>query len=94
MHDIDVDGYDPVSYGWKGQVDPGHLRLEILSCDGGEIARFDHYHYRAENILRNDRSVYCSKSSKCNLLFRHQAETIFHLDSLVIKAPESGFTAP
>jgi hypothetical protein len=86
------DGYDPVRYGWNGQVDPGHLRLEIVSCDGGQYDQ--QLKYRAENVLRNDKSVYCSNSSTCNFLFRHQAETSFNLDALVIKGPESGYTSP
>jgi hypothetical protein len=86
------DGYDPVRYGWNGQVDPGHLRLEIVSCDGGQYDQT--LKFRAENVLRNDKSVYCSNSSTCSFLFRHQAETSFNLDALVIKGPESGYTSP
>jgi hypothetical protein len=99
IHDADVSAYDPVIYGWNGQVDPGNLRLEIFSCDGGEHIRtqltsYRPMEYRVENVLKNDKSVYCSESHKCNILFRHQAESLFHLESLVIKAPEHGFTAP
>src|SRR6201996_1785790 len=98
-HDADMFAYDPVIYGWNGQVDPGNLRLEIVSCDGGEHIRpqpppYRPMEYRVENVLKNDKTVYCSESHKCNILFRHQAESLFHLESLVIKAPELGFTAP
>jgi hypothetical protein len=90
-HDPETSTYDPVIYGWNGQVESGLLRLEIASCDGGEYKQNT---YSAENVLRDDKTVYCSHKSKCNLLFRHQAESIFHLESLVIQAPETGFTAP
>jgi len=50
--------------------------------------------YRPENILKNDQSVYCTKSANCNILLRHRGDTTFSLERLVIKAPERGFTAP
>ena len=88
--------YAPIKYGWEGQVDSGPLRLYINHCDGGVLnARSAGYvNYSAENVLRNDLSVYCSKSSKCNLLFGHHADTIFHLDKLIVQAPTMGYTAP
>ena len=84
------------SYGHRGQVVPGPLKMEIASCDGGlhaEAARLGR-EYNRENVLINDKSVYCTDSSKCNLMLRHMGETAFCLKKLVIKAPESGFTAP
>jgi hypothetical protein len=93
-HDGDLPSNAPIKYGWEGQVDPGDLKLEIVSCDGGDYGPPEHTGFRAENVLRNDFSVYCSRSAMCNILFRHQGETIFHLDTFVVKAPESGFTAP
>ncbi len=84
------------SYGYRGQVVSGPLKMEIASCDGGlhaEAARLGR-EYSRENVLRNDKSVYCTDSSKCNLILRHMGETTFCLKKLVIKAPESGFTAP
>jgi hypothetical protein len=97
-HDVHV-GFQSISYGHYGQVVPGQLKMEIVSCDGGEYSARDpiaihRENYRAENVLRDDRSVYCTKSSRCNLMLRHQGETLFHLESLVIKAPETGYTAP
>jgi len=68
--------------------------MEIVSCDGGEFSDSYSAMYRAENVLRDDKSVYCTKSSRCNLLLRHQGETTFCLQKIVIKAPERGFTAP
>lgn len=83
------------SYGYRGQVVPGALRMEIVSCDGGLHAESRHgRQYWPENVLRNDKSVYCTDSSKCNIIMRHQGETTFCLKKLVIKAPERGFTAP
>ncbi|KAF6241619.1 hypothetical protein HO173_000330 [Letharia columbiana] len=84
------------SYGYRGQVVPGPLKMEIVSCDGGlhtEAARHGR-EYWPENVLRNDKSVYCTDNNKCNLILRHMGETTFCLKKLVIKAPERGFTAP
>jgi hypothetical protein len=67
--------------------------MEIVSCDGG-IFQGNDTSYSAENVLRNDNSVYCTKSNRCNLVIRHQGGTVFSLKELVIKAPHSGFTAP
>lgn len=74
--------------------------MEIVRCDGGEwdpardaIAMSRETH-RAENVLKDDKSVYCTRNPECNLLLRHRDESIFHLDSLTIRAPETGYTAP
>ncbi len=84
------------SYGYHGQVVPGKLKMEIFSCDGGlyidpACLGAD---YCSENVLRNDKSVYCTDSNNCNIIMSHQGKTTFCLDKLVIKAPERGFTAP
>lgn len=84
------------SYGYRGQVVSGPLKMEIVFCDGGlhtEAARHGR-EYWLENVLRNDKSVYCTDNNKCNLILRHLGETAFCLKKLVIKAPERGFTAP
>ncbi len=84
------------SYGHRGQVVSGPLKMEIVYCDGGlhtEAARHGR-EYWPENVLRNDQSVYCTDNNKCNLVLRHMGETTFCLKKLVIKAPETGFTAP
>ncbi|KAF2756057.1 hypothetical protein EJ05DRAFT_88148 [Pseudovirgaria hyperparasitica] len=88
--------FNGFSYGHFGQVVPGRLRMEIVSCDGGEYADADSRSvlYRPENILRNDRSVYCTKSSECNILLQHQGGTTFCVEQIVIRAPRKGFTAP
>lgn len=86
-------GFSGFSYGRYGQVEPGKLKMEIVSCDGGIFQ--DHSgNYAAENVLRNDASVYCTKSPRCNLVLRHQGSTVFCLKELIIKAPHSGYTAP
>ncbi|KAL8706656.1 MAG: hypothetical protein Q9201_000290 [Fulgogasparrea decipioides] len=81
------------NYGYRGQVVPGPLRMEIAFCDGGlhECGEID---YSPENVLRNDLSVYCTRSRKCNMILRHEGGTPFCLQKLVVKAPETGFTAP
>lgn len=84
------------SYGYHGQVVPGKLKMEIFSCDGGlhTDAAPHGTEYCSENVLRNDKSVYCTHSKNCNIVMCHQGKTAFCLDKLVIKAPERGFTAP
>ncbi|KAL8914074.1 MAG: hypothetical protein Q9171_001189 [Xanthocarpia ochracea] len=81
------------NYGYRGQVAPGRLRMEIVFCDGG-LHESGNEKYCPENILRNDLSVYCSLASKCDLVLRHQGGAPFCLQKLLIKAPENGFTAP
>ena len=84
------------SYGFRGQVVPGPLKMEIVSCDGGIHcdAAMHATEYQPENVLRNDKSVYCTDKSECNLILQHMGQTPFCLKKLVIKAPERGFTAP
>ncbi|KOS19063.1 hypothetical protein ESCO_001347 [Escovopsis weberi] len=72
-------------YGRYGQVEAGQLRMEIVSCDGGIF--LNEALYAAENILRNDCSVYCTKGNRCNVVLRHQGGTVFTLQELIIKAP-------
>lgn len=91
--DSERPGFSGFSYGKYGQNEPGQLKMEIVSCDGG-IFEEHHGNYAAENLLENDATVYCTKSNRCNLVLRHQGGTIFCLKELVIKAPHSGYTAP
>lgn len=87
--------FKAINYGYRGQVVSGALKMEIVSCDGGLHADSRHgREYWPENVLRNDKSVYCTDSSKCNIIMRHQGGTTFCLKKLVIKAPDRGFTAP
>lgn len=87
--------YDGFKYGYKGQVVPGRLRMDIVTCDGGEYEKYNSERlYKVQNVLDNDKSVYCSESSRCNLLLKHMGETPFCLDKVVIRAPDRGFTAP
>lgn len=82
-------------YGYKGQMVPGRLRMELVSCDGGQIKRDNPMRiYDVENVLKNDKSVYCSESSTCNLLLRHVGHAPFALEKIVIRAPDRGFTSP
>lgn len=88
--------YDGFKYGHKGQVVPGRLKMEILSCDGGEYYDKDHPIglHNVQNVLKNDNSVYCSESSRCNLLLKHIGDAPFAMEKVVIRAPDRGFTAP
>lgn len=88
-------------YGYKGQVVPGKLRMQLVSCDGGimedtssSLLGDRKSLYCAANILEDDQTVYCTSSPRCNIVLRHDGETTFTLERLVIKAPKSGFTDP
>lgn len=79
-------------YGRFGQIEPGQLKMEIDSCDGGVYA--DDASNPPENILMNNDSVYCSKKDSCNIVLRHQGATVFTLTELVIRAPGPKFSRP
>ncbi|KAL2406945.1 hypothetical protein ABEF95_015498 [Exophiala dermatitidis] len=83
------------SYGHKGQVVPGQLRLDIVSCDGGEYSD-PHIPINSypQNVLLDDTSVYCTKSNRCNLLLKHVGGMPFTLTQIVVKAPRAGYDAP
>ncbi|KAI9859355.1 MAG: hypothetical protein M1813_006692 [Trichoglossum hirsutum] len=59
---LDVDscgaGLSGFSYGRYGQVEPGELNMQILSCDGGNFTEDG----GAENVLRKDSIVYCTET--------------------------------
>lgn len=84
--------YKNILYGKYGQVEPGPLLLEIVSCDGGLFR--DGRAYVAENILKDDASVYCTRTNRCNIILRHHGGTVFSLKELVIKAPGSHYSQP
>lgn len=79
-------------YGTYGQIEPGQLTMEIVSCDGGLWP--DEHSYAPENILKSDTSVYCTKGNRCNIVLKHQGGTVFTLEELIIKAPGSRFSCP
>ena len=83
-------------YGWSGQVEPTRLKMEIASCDGGYYGDVgvDSSKYRPENVLKKDKSVYCTKRSKCDMVLRHQGETPFSIEKIHIKSPDRDYTAP
>ncbi|KIW71333.1 hypothetical protein PV04_03514 [Phialophora macrospora] len=83
------------SYGDKGQVVPGGLRLDIISCDGGEYSDpHTPINSYPQNVLQDDTTVYCTKSNRCNLLLKHVGGMPFALTKIVVKAPRSGYDAP
>ncbi|KAG9253878.1 uncharacterized protein F5Z01DRAFT_637090 [Emericellopsis atlantica] len=77
----------PLRRGRRGQVEPGELHMEMVSCDGGMFS--DESMYSAANILKNDSSVYCTKGSRCNIVLQHSGSGPFALQELVIKGPRS-----
>ncbi|KAI1631841.1 hypothetical protein F4809DRAFT_630574 [Biscogniauxia mediterranea] len=80
-------------YGRYGQVEPGQLTMQLVSCDGG-IYSDNGQKYAAENILKNDQTVYCTEGPRCNIVLRHRNATVFTLQELIIKAPRTNFTSP
>ncbi|KAK3717294.1 hypothetical protein LTR37_006003 [Vermiconidia calcicola] len=86
----------PIKYGYYGQVEPGRLQLELVSCDGGEHRdqRNPTYSLGPENLLRHDKSVYCSERPSSTIILRHADDTPFSLEKLHLVGPEHGFTAP
>ncbi|KAI3399076.1 hypothetical protein diail_7876 [Diaporthe ilicicola] len=79
-------------YGRFGQIEPGQLKMEIESCDGGMYA--DSNINPPESILKSDQSVYCTKRNRCNVVLKHQGATVFTLTELVIRAPSANYSSP
>lgn len=86
----------PIKYGHYGQVEPGKIQLQLISCDGGEHTdtRAPGIYLGPLNILRTDKSVYCSDRPNATIILRHADDTPFTLEKLHIVGPEHGFTAP
>lgn len=93
---VDAPTRKAIKYGYYGQVEPGRLKLALVSCDGGEHvdARHPETSLGPENLLRHDKSVYCSERPQSNIVLKHADDTPFCLEKLHIVGPEIGFTAP
>jgi len=87
-----VPNFKGFRYGRYGQIEPGQLTMEIVSCDGGMFS--EGASYAAENILKDDNTVYCTKGNRCNIILRHQGATAFNLKELIIKGPVSNYSSP
>ncbi|EER27227.1 hypothetical protein CPC735_025630 [Coccidioides posadasii C735 delta SOWgp] len=87
------EGIRGLSYGHYGQVVPGALEMEILSCDGGAYGLNGRTSW-PQNILEDDNSVFSAKNERCNIILKHHGQTPFCLRRLVIKAPNSGYDGP
>ena len=81
------------SYDDKGSVMEGSLRMEMVSCDGGEYTESSGTSL-PEHALQDDTSVYCTKSNRCNMLLKHVGGMPFSLTRLTVKAPDDGYDAP
>ncbi|ESZ98002.1 hypothetical protein SBOR_1615 [Sclerotinia borealis F-4128] len=92
--DSKKESWQNFKYGRYGQIEPGTLQMEIVSCDGGLFQNCPEAEYGSENVLKDDNTVYCTKSNRCNMILKHQGETTFSLTEMVIKAPHKGYTAP
>ncbi|KAK4569736.1 hypothetical protein LTR86_002704 [Recurvomyces mirabilis] len=86
----------PIKYGHFGQVEAGTLKLDLISCDGGEHVdpRSPGLYLGVKNVLQHNKSVYCSERPTANIILKHADDTVFDLEKLHIVAPEHGFTAP
>lgn len=86
----------PIKYGYYGQVEPGRLKMVMISCDGGEQndPKKPGMYLGPYNILKTDKSVYCSARREANIVLRHADDTPFSLKQVTIVAPEHGFQAP
>ncbi|EMC96877.1 hypothetical protein BAUCODRAFT_147078 [Baudoinia panamericana UAMH 10762] len=86
----------PIKYGHYGQVEPGRLRLELVSYDGGEHSdsRNPGLYLGAKNVLHHNKSVYCSERPSSSIVLGHADHTPFCLEKLHVVGPEHGFTAP
>ncbi|KAF7901659.1 uncharacterized protein EAF01_006958 [Botrytis porri] len=89
-----AESWQGFKYGKYGQVEPGTLQMEIVSCDGGLFQSCPEGEYGSDNVLKDDNTVYCTKSNRCNIVLKHQGETTFSLSEIVIRAPHKGYTAP
>ena len=81
-------------YGHKGQVVPGKLKMQIVSCDGGQYSEPNGDSSWPNNVLDDDSTVYCTKGNRCNMVLGHLGNMPFSLSKIVIKAPRTGFDAP
>lgn len=72
------------------------MKLELVSCDGGEHIdpRHPAQFLGVKNVLRHDKSVYCSERPSTSIVLRHADDTPFCLEKLHVVGPEHGFTAP
>ena len=95
---LDVDDNNRITpafrYGHKGQVVPGKLKMQIVSCDGGQYTEPNGDSSWANNVLDDDSTVYCTKSNRCNMVLGHLGNMPFSLSKIVIKAPRTDFDAP
>lgn len=93
--ELSLSARPPIKYGHFGQVEPGRLKLEIISCDGGEKRdpRHPSTYLGALNILKHDKSVYCSERPSSGIVLRHADDRPLCLEKLFISGPEHGFTA-
>ncbi|KAI9741892.1 MAG: hypothetical protein M1834_000281 [Cirrosporium novae-zelandiae] len=93
-HIPETPGFQGFKYGYYGQVVPGKLKMEIKDCDGGDYPSGGENRYGKENVLKDDTTVYCTESNRCNMILQHQDETTFCITKITIKAPRDDFSAP
>jgi hypothetical protein len=81
-------------YGYKGQVVPGQLKLEIANCDGEYQDPHGSNTSWPQNVLQDDNLAYCTKGDRCNMVLKHSGGMPFTLTKVVIKVPRSDCAAP
>ena len=89
---LDFEGHwKRISYGHFGQVVPGSLQMELVSCDGGQHMKDPSQEYLPAYVLKDDEKVYRTNSNQANILIRHTGDMPFSLTKLVIKAPKNSY---
>lgn len=74
-----------------GQLQDATLPFVAVASDGGSFSE----EYGAENLLRDDSTVYCSeKNSGINLVLSLGDNCSFTVTRVDIRAPHEGFTSP
>lgn len=74
-----------LQYGWKGQVVPGQLRLDVISCDGDDRPSKED-DVSPLNFLQDSPKSYVTKKNRCTVLLKHQGGMPFALTQLMIKS--------
>lgn len=70
----------------------GGVFEEGVCCPEHNIPNKDFF--GVQNIFKDDKSVYCTEGSHCNIIIQHEGGRPFTMKELIIKAPRSGYTSP
>ena len=87
----------PVEYGYRGQIKPGSLDMEIRHSDMSDLPptyeTTDGWNSFSEkniqNILRDDAQPFVARCRRANIIMQHSGQRLFTVNRLVIKLPDS-----